>query len=137
MEPPVPPNAPHTRRLRWIWPLAMAGLIVFASSQSHIPGPKIHNFDKLVHFSAFGLLATLVARVGPGWRGAVWALIITSAFGASDEWHQSFVPGRSCDFFDWLADTLGAAVAVAGYAGWSRYRNLLEWSLRSRAAKGI
>jgi VanZ family protein len=115
----------------------MAGLIVFASSRSHIPGPKIHNFDKVVHFGAFGLLATLVARVGPGWRGAVWGLVLTSAFGATDEWHQSFVPGRSCDFFDWVADTLGAAIAVACYARWVRYRNLLEWPLWSRGAKTV
>jgi VanZ family protein len=135
MEPPPPTsNPPVTRRLRWIWPLAMAALVVFASSRSHISGPNINNFDKVVHFSVFGLLATLICRTGLGWRSAVWALVLASAFGATDEWHQSFVPGRSCDVFDWLADTLGAAVAVTGYTGWRSYRSLLEWPLWSRPA---
>ncbi|MCX6164185.1 MAG: VanZ family protein, partial [Ignavibacteriae bacterium] len=31
------------------------------------------------------------------------ALIFTSIYGVSDELHQYFVPGRSCEFFDWLA----------------------------------
>jgi len=39
-----------------------------------------------------------------------------SLFGASDECHQSFTPGRQADVFDWLADTLGACLAVAGAA---------------------
>lgn len=40
------------------------------------------------------------------------ALIFSSAYGASDEWHQSFVPGRLADAADWLADTLGAMLAL-------------------------
>jgi VanZ family protein len=52
--------------------------------------------------------------------------LVVSAFGASDEWHQSFVPGRFTDFWDWLADTLGAAIAVGLYTRWTSYRELLE-----------
>ena len=58
----------------------------------------------------------------PAWL----AVLIVSAFGVTDEWHQSFVPGRSCDVFDWLADTAGAALAVALYVKWAWYRRLLE-----------
>jgi VanZ family protein len=36
------------------------------------------------------------------------ALLFTALYGASDEFHQYFVPGRSCEFYDWLADLLGA-----------------------------
>jgi hypothetical protein len=87
--------------------------------------------------------ATLASRIG--WHGRlahVWenleakgcwskwpawlAVLIVSAFGVTDEWHQSFVPGRSCDVFDWLADTLGAALAVTLYVKWTWYRRLLE-----------
>ena len=52
-----------------------------------------------------------------------------SLFGATDEWHQSFVPGRASEVKDWVADTLGAALAVSLYAGWGRYRRLLETSV--------
>jgi VanZ family protein len=40
------------------------------------------------------------------------ALAATSLFGAADEWHQQFIPGRSQDVADWLADTLGAGIGV-------------------------
>jgi VanZ family protein len=120
------PNAPPRDRRRWIWPVLIAALIITASSRSHVAGPHIVNFDKVVHFSIYGLLATLTARLGQGGRAAAAALIAVSIFGLSDEWHQSYVPGRSCDVWDWVADTTGAALAVTLYAGWPRYRGLLE-----------
>ena len=126
---------------RWrlaLWPLAIAVMILCASQRSRVAAPGITNIDKVAHFAVFGLLGTLVCRCGRGWRGAVWALVVVSAFGASDEWHQSFVPGRSSDVMDWIADTAGAGLAVALYAGWSSYRRLLEtpvWQ-RPRNAAG-
>ena len=51
---------------------------------------------------------------------------MTSLYGASDEWHQYFVPGRSCEFGDWIADTAGGALAIALYRGWPWYRRALE-----------
>ena len=62
----------------------------------------------------------------PDWRGAVLALITVSFFGATDEWHQSFVPGREADLLDWLADTSGAALAIGLYVLVRPYRELLE-----------
>ena len=109
-----------------LWPLLVAATIFFASSHSRVAAPPIAHFDKLAHFSVYGLLATLLARRGNGPRAIAFALLITSLYGASDEWHQSFVPGRSCDVFDWLADTLGGALAIALYAGWPWYRARLE-----------
>lgn len=45
-------------------------------------------------------------------KAAVLAILITSAYGALDEFHQRFTPGRSCDVRDWMADTVGAAVVL-------------------------
>jgi VanZ family protein len=45
------------------------------------------------------------------------------AYGISDELHQAFVPGRTADWQDVLADTVGAAAAI-----W------LAWRLRGRSA---
>ncbi len=42
----------------------------------------------------------------------VFALLFTSLFGVTDELHQYFVPGRSCDILDWVADTIGALMCV-------------------------
>ncbi len=105
-------------------------MIFLASSRSHIAVPHspfdFLRVDKIGHFAVYGLLGTLLCRLGQGWRGALWAVIATSAFGASDEWHQSFVPGRSVEFMDWVADSLGAVLAVSLYAGWRPYRQWLE-----------
>ena len=139
--PPPPPSGAAGRRWRsfsrWIWPFAVAALIFFASSRSHVRSPGLTRVDdKIAHFAVYGLLGTLVCRAGGGWRGAVWSLVAVSAFGASDEWHQSYVPGRMSDVMDWVADTLGAALAIGLYAGWPWYRNLLEGALGGRRKAG-
>lgn len=128
-------RAPHRRA--WIWPLLIAVLLVAASHRPRLVDTGFHGGDKVVHFAVYGLLATLVCRLGRGRPAAVGAFIATAAFGAADEWHQSFVPGRSAELADWFADALGAAVGVTLYAGWPRYRALLETPLferRSRSA---
>lgn len=110
-----------------VWAVIIAGLIFYASSRSQVVSPNVTEVDdKFAHFFVYGLLGTLVCRIRPGWRAALGALFMVSAFGASDEWHQSFVPGRYMDAGDWIADTLGAAVAIALYSGWPWYRRLLE-----------
>jgi VanZ family protein len=116
-----------------LWPLLVAATIFFASSHSTVAAPGISNFDKVAHFSVYGLLATLLGRLGRGPR--VWwlALLATSLYGVSDEWHQSFVPGRSCEVADWVADTLGGALALTLYAGWPWYRARLEAPLGNKA----
>lgn len=124
-------SSPHGWR-GWLWPVALATVIVAASGRSDVASPDIVNFDKVAHFAVFGLLATLVARNGfvPG---RAWlAVAAVSLFGLTDEWHQSFTPGRSVEVVDWVADTLGAIVAVTAYAVWPWYRGLLERSLGGR-----
>ena len=99
-------------------------------------GPRIPHFDKVVHFAVYGLLATLVCRQGRGWRAAGWTVLVVSVYGASDEWHQSYVPGRSTELADWMADTAGAALAVGAYVRWDRYRRWLERPVRVRRVPG-
>jgi VanZ family protein len=74
-------------------------------------------WDKVAHGTEYGLFCLLLLRglrgTFPSARGstiAVWAVLIAAAYGASDEFHQSFVPGRDPDVFDFLADTGGATV---------------------------
>ena len=53
------------------------------------------------------------ALVGEGLshgRAGLYALLLASAYGASDEYHQWFVPVRTADYLDWIADTGGAAI---------------------------
>lgn len=125
-------SSPHGWR-GWLWPVLLAAVIVGASGRGQVAEPAIVNFDKVAHFFVYGLLATLVARNGfvPG--GRAWVPIVAVAlFGLTDEWHQSFTPGRRVETVDWIADTAGAIVAVSVYARWPAYRSTLELTLSRR-----
>jgi VanZ family protein len=128
----VPKPSQHYARA-WLWPFLVAGVIFYASCQSKVAAPGIVGIDKISHFSVYGLLATLVVRLRGGRRAALFSILIVSLYGITDEWHQSFTPGRSVEVADWLADTLGAALAVTLYRGWAAYRGWLEkplWAKR-------
>lgn len=119
-----------TLRSKLIWPLLLGAAVIAASSRPVVAGLGFEGGDKVAHFAVYGLLGTLLCRAtGPGWRGALGALVIASLFGATDEWHQAYVPGRTSDVMDWLADTGGAALAVGLYFLWRPYRLLLERAL--------
>ena len=66
-------------------------------------------WDKFYHAGNFGVLAGLLYLA----TGRAWlAVLLASAYGGSDELHQSYVPGRDSDAWDWVADTLGASAAA-------------------------
>lgn len=72
-------------------------------------------FDKVVHFSMYAVLAALVLRATTSYRRvstAVLVVLVLSAFGAADEYHQAFIPNRSASILDWVADTLGVIAGV-------------------------
>jgi len=82
-----------------------------------LPG-KLEIGDKTAHMVAYLFLAALWLRSlawkrRPGAWTVGFAFLMTVGFGLTDEWHQSFVPGRTVDFLDWLADALGAALGVS------------------------
>lgn len=77
--------------------------------------------DKVVHIVMYGVLGWLCARAlhrAEGFCAAaaiLLAILLTSAYGASDEWHQVYVPGRYPSGADWIADTAGACLAAWFY----------------------
>jgi VanZ family protein len=115
--------------------------IALASSRPVVDGPDLPYIDKVVHFLVYGLLGTLFARVpavgGWAWLGRGWAVVLASAYGVVDEFHQSFTPGRFVEVGDWLADTLGALLAVALYSRWAAYRKLLERPIFGRTKRRV
>lgn len=72
------------------------------------------------HFTEFFLLGLALANAlrltFPSRRATLYAILIASAYGVTDELHQIFVPGRSCDPMDWLVDTIAAALAAGLFA---------------------
>jgi len=77
---------------------------------------QLSPYDKAVHFTMYAVLAGLVTFAVMQSRAVVKVLILTvvavAAFGAVDEWHQRFIPGRSTEFADWLADSIGGLTGV-------------------------
>ena len=76
-----------------------------------------HPVRKCAHASEYALLGALVlltactyAKMSP--KTVAAAVIISVLYAASDEFHQRFVPGRSCQFTDVLIDSAGVMVGV-------------------------
>lgn len=45
----------------------------------------------------------------------VFSIVLTSAYAITDELHQLFVEGRSCQLLDWTIDTAGAVIGTLGF----------------------
>lgn len=72
----------------------------------------------MLHFVAYFFLAVLAVRAfARGLMGSVkhsavvLGLVLSLVYALSDEWHQSFVPGRVASEWDLLADGLGVLAA--------------------------
>jgi VanZ family protein len=76
---------------------------------------------KLAHMAAFGLLWALWQRA---LRRPVAALVITLAYAASDELHQSFVRGRNGSPWDVAIDAAGVGLAVLAWWRYSQPRSV-------------
>jgi VanZ family protein len=108
---------------RWLWnwapALAQMGAIFALSSLSTVPSLPGGLTDYTGHFIGYTLLSALAIRgfararwSGVNGRSAWQAVVMSSLYGITDEFHQSFVPGRNPSVADWCADTLGACVGV-------------------------
>jgi VanZ family protein len=112
---------------RWRWAVAVAymALMYLASSGPGVALPPVRNLDKVLHAGEYGVLSALVAWAlargrlrSASVRVLVAAVVISTAYGATDEWHQLFVPGRQADLADLLADALGALAAAVAIRAW-------------------
>ena len=96
--------------------------LIFHLSSELEPMPEVTTYfwDKLLHTVEYGGLAMLFCRALTG-EGLTWlvaavvAIGLTSVYGVTDEYHQLFVPLRSPDIHDWMADTLGAGIGAVAY----------------------
>ncbi len=103
----------------WILVLIYMGVIFFFSSQSSLPQVVTSFNDKILHTVEYALLGLLFIRATTYTRPR-WAfktlLMLTVCFcllyGFSDEFHQSFVPGRDASGYDVLADGIGGLLGA-------------------------
>lgn len=116
------------------WPFTLVPLVLVMGAiflLSHLPNtglsePLFPHIDKLAHLIAYATLAASLLYALPRtwhnkWHLARISLLVVLfclLYGISDEWHQSFVPGRDASAGDVLADVLGACLAMVIYGKW-------------------
>jgi VanZ family protein len=116
--------SPGARRLVTSWaPAALYMAVIWIVSSMEQPSFPIQVFpfrDKGVHATEYAVLAFLFAHAcvrtwddRPRVRVAFVAVMLTVLWGFLDEMHQAFVPGRSADVLDLLADSIGAVLGVS------------------------
>lgn len=105
---------------RWLPPLAWMGLIFFLSAQPSLPsapGRWDVLLKKTTHAVAYAILTWLYMRALRGrWDDTVVrvvGIVLAVAYAISDEYHQTFVPGRSGSWVDVAIDGVGILVATA------------------------
>jgi len=95
---------------RFICLAAGGGIMAILLFVTSHPIPQ--GFDKLVHFTVYSVITALLWR-GTCGRAPLAVLAAVVAFGAFDEIHQIFLPSRSAELLDFVADA-AAASAVCG-----------------------
>jgi len=103
------------RYLRWL-PAAVWAAVIFAGSS--IPGTNIPGqWSIWGHLGEYAVLGALVASAlrRDDWGTILLVIGLCALYGASDEFHQAFVPFRTPDILDWITDVAGAATGTATY----------------------
>ena len=100
-----------------VWgPAAFWVAVLFFLSEWESPGIELITvYDWVVHFSLYTVLGFTLAWArlrGPRYHHGAF-LLLGIALGLMDEFHQSFVPGRTPSMSDVFADAVGV---ILGYA---------------------
>ena len=129
--------ASNLRRIVAAWgPALVWMLVIFVfSSIPDVPGqrglPRASNrvlddtLRQVAHVVEYAILAGLLwraARRSAARCPCLWAAVGSLVYAASDEFHQSFVPGRKAHLQDWLTDLVGVALGLAVTFAWHRLR---------------
>jgi VanZ family protein len=108
-------NKQHFFRFILYWaPVILYAGVIFALSSLSAVMEMPKESDKILHFLEYFFFAFLLWRAFA--RERLWTLesgrfimvaLIGSLYAASDEIHQSYVPGRYASIYDWFADVAG------------------------------
>jgi hypothetical protein len=121
------------KKFLWRWlPVILWMIVIYiGSSIGGVPRVGGKAIDGMVHRAAhlieFAVLGALVLRaVSNGTRAItrremIVTLIIVALYGASDEFHQRFTPGRSSEGIAVVFDALGGLI---GMLVWRWYRRI-------------
>jgi VanZ family protein len=101
--------------------LLWAILVLYIGGRSSVPSPEVDlPLDKVAHFTMYGILGVLAARVARRLRFRVgwwWFVAVGLLLGLTDELQQRRIPSRTADPIDWIADAAGYTIGF-----WLVYR---------------
>ncbi len=93
----------------WLPVIIWMGLIFFLSSIPDLQSGLEKTYDlilrKIAHLTEYGVLFMLLSR--PLNKSLKWVLFFSILYSFSDEFHQSFVPGRNMALADICFDSAG------------------------------
>lgn len=126
------------RKYKFHIPVVLYCTAIFIQSSFpsiELPETDFEFSDKLLHLIVYLILFFLFfyslnnqnKNIKLKEHALIFSLVFTIIYGASDEIHQYFVPNRESDFYDWLADAVGA------FLGLLILLATTKWKLRKNA----
>lgn len=85
--------------------------LLYHGQQSYAVGLVRPPLDKVLHLVLFASVGALL-WIAAGARRIFMVVLMAMMLGLLDEIMQSFNPGRSADWLDLIADTIGAGLGV-------------------------
>ena len=123
---PRPADSIALARYARLWlPVAAYMAVIFYFSGLNDPSLPPGTNDKTWHAIGYAGLAVVICRALAGGLGsrltrrdAIIAVVMAVGYGLTDEWHQTFVPGRGWDINDLAADAAGACAGTIASWAW-------------------
>lgn len=123
---------------RWAPALVIMILVYSFSDMPSQSVPRFEGIDTLIkkgaHFIGYALLNLAYLR-GLGVkvnRSGLFALALSLLYALSDEYHQSFVPGRNSRMMDVGIDMMGAIFSLYSYRHWPQLRTWVHFPGKDR-----
>ncbi|MFH1638037.1 MAG: VanZ family protein [Candidatus Woesearchaeota archaeon] len=104
--------------ISYIFPVVFYMAFIFYMSSlagTSMGGPALFNIDKAYHIVEYFVLSLLLLRLMLHHNVKnpyLYAILLASMYGITDEFHQLFVPGRHFNIYDILANVIGASLVL-------------------------
>jgi VanZ family protein len=119
------------RRAAILWGVFLLALTSWPSPPE-VPGiSSLPHFDKAIHTFLYGVEGFLLyysvawpPESRSAWLRALAIAGVLAIWGTVDEIHQHWIPGRSMEASDALADTVGGSLGAVIASAWPRRKSL-------------
>jgi len=115
--------------LKYWFPVVFWSLIIFSFSSLTTPSTSTIYWQdfivkKTAHMIEYGIFALLLYRALRAYemnktKAVILSILFAGIYGLTDEFHQSFTPGRESRIRDVAFDTIGASLAML--AVWKKF----------------